>query len=164
LDEDENVAPDAWTGYRASALGLSPWTPSTEELYPPQQHFLQLWQTYLSNIHPVTMILHAPSAGEVLAEAVKGHGRASKEAEALLFATMACALISVTDADCTRLLGEKRSTLYSRYRLGCDVALTNANFLTSSNLCVLQAYTIYLVSFPHIRQPLSTAEPRLGGH
>lgn len=138
----------ARTGYKASGLALRipPETPSTKGLYPTQHHFRQLWPIYLANIHPVTMILHAPSASEILAEAAKGHGHASKDVEALLFATMGCALNSVTEAECARLLGEKKSILLAKYRRGCEVALANANFLMSSNLCVLQAYTIYLVS------------------
>ncbi|PLN76745.1 hypothetical protein BDW42DRAFT_15824 [Aspergillus taichungensis] len=133
------------------ALGLSPETRSTEGLYPSHHHFHQLWSIYLSNVHPITMILHAPSARGILEEAAKGPGHASKDDAALLFATMVGALTSVTDAECARLLGEKRSVLLARYRLGCEVALTNANFLISSNLCVLQAYTIYLVAInPHV--------------
>lgn len=154
--DDEEGAADTSTAYLHGSsyltLGLpalSSGSVSTEELYPPQQHFLQLWQAYLSHIHPVTMILHGPSDGETLARAVKDRGHASRDVDALLFATMACALISVADADCVRLLGEKRSALFSRYRLGCEVALANANFLVSSSLRVLQAYTIYLVSFHH---------------
>lgn len=137
------------TGYRASGLplGLSGERFSLKTPYPNPERFRQLWQIYLSNVHPVTMILHAPSASETLAEAVEGHGHASKETEALLFATMACALVSITDAACMRLLGEKRSVLLSMYLHGCERALARANFLISCNLGVLQAYTLYLVSF-----------------
>ncbi|PYH94188.1 hypothetical protein BO71DRAFT_430227 [Aspergillus ellipticus CBS 707.79] len=154
-DGEKDTVPDERTGpckVSGLALGvLSPETPSVEELYPPQQHFQHLWQTYLSNIHPVTMILHGPSAGEVLTAAMKGHGRPPKDVEALLFAAMACALVFVTDAECTPLLGCKKSILFARYRLGCEVALTNASFLISSKVRVLQAYTIYLVAIgPHV--------------
>jgi hypothetical protein len=92
------------------------------------------------------MILHAPSASILLAEAAKGPGCASKGSEVLLFAVMACALISITDDECRKKLGEERSTLLSRHRLGCEKALVNAKFLTSPNFAVLQAYAIYLVS------------------
>jgi hypothetical protein len=92
------------------------------------------------------MILHTPSTNLVLAEAVKGCGHASKEVEVLLFAVMACALMSITDTECMRKLGERRSMLLSRYSLGCELALINAKFLVSSSLGVLKAYTIYLVS------------------
>jgi len=149
-DEDDEIGFSTSIEHKAGTgglvLGLLPGTASVEDLYPPQQHFSKLWQVYLSNIQPVTMILHAPSTSVVLAEAAKGHGHAPTDAEVLLFAVMACALISITDADCMRTLAEKRSTLLSRYRLGCELALINANFLISSNFGVLQAYVIYLVS------------------
>ncbi|KAI1189229.1 hypothetical protein F5B17DRAFT_220381 [Nemania serpens] len=125
-------------------LGSTPGTASIEALYPPQLHFSKLWQVYLHNVQPLTMILHAPSASLLLAEAVKGHDRTSAETEALLFAVMVCAVMSLSDADCMRRLGARKTSLFSRYRLGCELALANARFLMSSNLSVLQAYTIYL--------------------
>ncbi|KAI0193243.1 fungal-specific transcription factor domain-containing protein [Xylaria flabelliformis] len=115
-----------------------------EALYPPQLHFSKLWQVYLHNVQPLTMILHAPSASLLLAEAVKGHGHVPAETEALLFAVMACAVMSLSEADCMRSLGARKTSLFSRYRLGCELALTNARFLMSSDFSVLQAYTIYL--------------------
>lgn len=145
-DDDDTPRVEHKFGASGLALGLLPGTAKIEDLYPPQQHFFKLWQIYLDNIQPITMILHAPSSSVVLAEAVKGYGHASKDAEVLLFAVIACALISITDADCMQKLGEKRSTLLSRYRLGCELALINARFLISPNLGFLQAYTIYLVS------------------
>ncbi|KAI1757141.1 hypothetical protein F4782DRAFT_481397 [Xylaria castorea] len=125
-------------------LGATPGTARMEALYPPQLHFSKLWQVYLHNVQPLTMILHAPSASLLLAEAVKGHGHASAETEALLFAVMACAVMSLSDADCMRSLGARKTSLFSRYRLGCELALANARFLMSSDFNVLQAYTIYL--------------------
>ncbi|KAF7625051.1 hypothetical protein F9C07_3373 [Aspergillus flavus] len=79
-EDDEEVASDTQVGYKASALALrlSPQTPSIESYYPTKQHFRILWPIYLSNIRPVTMILHAPSEGEKLTKAVEGHGNTSR--------------------------------------------------------------------------------------
>ncbi|KAB8270586.1 hypothetical protein BDV30DRAFT_228851 [Aspergillus minisclerotigenes] len=79
-EDDEEVASDTQVGYKASALALrlSPQTSSIESYYPTKQHFRILWPIYLSNIRPVTMILHAPSAGEKLTKAVEGHGNMSR--------------------------------------------------------------------------------------
>lgn len=128
-------------------LGISSSTPlAVRDFYPSQQCFIYLWQIYLSNIHPITMIIHAPSIGEILAEAVRDHDHTTKDVEILLFAIMACALTSITDANCSQSLGEQRSVLFSRYRFACEAALMNANFLLSSNFGVLQAFMVYLVS------------------
>ncbi|KAI0555094.1 hypothetical protein F4679DRAFT_578485 [Xylaria curta] len=134
-------------------LGALPGTAEMEGLYPPQLHFSKLWQEYLHNVQPLTMILHAPSASLLLAEAVKGHGHTSAETEALLFAVMACAVMSLSDADCMRSFGARKTSLFSRYRLGCELALTNARFLVSSDFSVLQAYTIYLFAIRPSAEP-----------
>ncbi|KAL4738196.1 hypothetical protein BDV11DRAFT_216150 [Aspergillus similis] len=153
------------SGVSRLPLRLSPKTPLLEPVtfYPTQERFRQLWQIYLANIHPITMILHAPSASETLANTVNNSGNSSKDTEALLFATMVCALNSITDAECERLLGEKKSVLLSIYCRGCEIALTKANLLVSSNFGVLQAFTLYLVAIgPHVNpclhQELSTAD------
>ncbi|KAE8140626.1 hypothetical protein BDV38DRAFT_280119 [Aspergillus pseudotamarii] len=147
-EDDEEVASDTSAGYKASALALrlSPQTPPIASYYPTKQHFRILWPIYLSNIHPVTMILHAPSTGEILTKAVEGHGHTSKNAESLILAILMCALTSITDAECTRLLGQEKAVLLSRYRRGCEIALDKANYLMSCNIGVLQAYTLYLVA------------------
>ncbi|GAW19256.1 hypothetical protein ANO14919_087410 [Xylariales sp. No.14919] len=132
------------TGADGLALYLSPGTGRIRDLYPSQHQFSLLWQTYLDNIQPITMILHVPSASIQLAEATKSPDCTSRDSEVLLFAVMASALVSITDDECQRKLCEERSTLLSRYRLGCEMALVNAKFLTSPNFAVLQAYTVYL--------------------
>ncbi|EFR02789.1 fungal specific transcription factor domain-containing protein [Nannizzia gypsea CBS 118893] len=143
-DEDEDTEYTA--SANALALGRLPRTARIKDLYPEWLHFSSLWCTYLHNIQPVTMILHAPTVSIVLAEAVKGHTKVSKDTEALLFAVMACALMSLTDAECLRKFGEEKSKLLSGYLLGCEMALINANFLTSFNLVVLQSYMIYVLA------------------
>ncbi|KAE8375251.1 hypothetical protein BDV26DRAFT_295176 [Aspergillus bertholletiae] len=145
-DYEEMFEKKAVDGLSRFPLRLSPGSASVETLYPTQEQFRHLWKLYLSNIHPITMILHAPSASKMLTQAIEGYGHLSKDTEALLFATMLCALISITDCECERLLGEKKSVLFSVYRQGCEISLMSANFLVSFKLRVLQAYTLYLVA------------------
>lgn len=92
------------------------------------------------------MILHAPTAGQTLINASCQSPPASPEIQALLFATLACSLVSMTDAECMSLFGQRQSTLFKQYRSGCEAALVQARMFTSSSLVVLQAFTIYLVA------------------
>jgi hypothetical protein len=114
--------------------------------YPTQQQFSTLWETFLCNVHPVTMILHGPSTGEALFEAIRHPGNTSKETEALLFAVLACASESMSDVDCLQRLGETKTKLVSTFQSRCESALIDVKFLMSHNLIVLQAFAIYLVS------------------
>ncbi|KAI0152973.1 hypothetical protein GGR57DRAFT_503106 [Xylariaceae sp. FL1272] len=124
------------------------------DLHPSPTLFSQLWQLYLQNVHPITMIIHGPTASQILTQAVQDRSPISQETKALLFAIMACAVMSLSDADCMRKFGERRTSLLLRYRSACETALTNARFLMSSDFTLLQAYTIYLL----------TIRPDIGPH
>lgn len=118
-----------------------------------RKHLAPLWRIYLSNLHPITMILHPPSAGRLLTRAASQQHHPSPEMQALLFAIMACALVSVTDEECVKLFGQKRSALFGTYRSGCEAAIVKAKMFTSSSLIVFQAFTIYLVAIAQYTEP-----------
>jgi len=82
----------------------------------------------------------------MLAGAARGPGHASNGAEVLLFAMMTAAVTSMTDEECVDIFSMKQSTLESRYRSGCELALVRVEILMSCNFTVFQAYTAYLVS------------------
>jgi hypothetical protein len=63
-----------------------------------------------------------------------------------MFAVYGAAVLSMRDGECQATFGESRSTLQSRYRLGARRSLTKAQFMRTSDLMVLQAFVIYLVS------------------
>ncbi|OQE34839.1 hypothetical protein PENCOP_c015G01756 [Penicillium coprophilum] len=151
IDTDRLKVHDGTAGYgrpvtpSALALGIIPGTSHPiDNLYPPQQHFTKLWQIYLQNVHPLTMVLHPASTGAMLAGAARGPGHASNGVEVLLFAVMTAAVMSMTDKECVDTFSMKQSTLESRYRSGCELALVRVEFLMSCNFTVLQAYTVYL--------------------
>lgn len=128
-------------------LGLSPQTPKAlEGLFPSPDQFTRLWQVFIENVHPVTMLIHPQSAREALFDSSKGPGSANRDVEALFFSIITSAVASLTHAQCVQQLSEGRDTLLARYRLGTERALINAKYLVSSNLTVLQAFNFYLVS------------------
>ena len=126
-------------------LGFSPGAATFEELFPPPNHITTLWRIFSDNIHPVTMLLHAPTVKDQFTTASKGHGSASKEVEALLFAVCTIALVSMTETDCKQKLAPEKAFLLARYRSGTELALVKSRYLTSSSSTVLQAFTLHLV-------------------
>jgi hypothetical protein len=65
--------------------------------------------------------------------------------EALMFAIYSLAVTSMTEADCENMMGEQKSTLVLRYHNAAKQALVAANWIKSSNLVSLQAFTLFLV-------------------
>jgi hypothetical protein len=71
-----------------------------------------------------------------------------RSAEALMFAIYLSSITSMNDKHCRVTMAESKSALLARFSNATQQALVNAEFLKSSCLVVLQALTLYLVSFP----------------
>lgn len=68
-----------------------------------------------------------------------------RSTEPLIFSIYLIAVVSLTDEECRNLLDEPREKHLARYRYATEVALSRVDFLRSTSLKVLQAFTIYLV-------------------
>ena len=63
-----------------------------------------------------------------------------------MFAIYLCATASLRDEDCERIMAHSRSVLITRFSTATQQALVNAEILKTSDLVVLQAYTLYLLA------------------
>lgn len=63
-----------------------------------------------------------------------------------MFAIYSMAILSLEDTRCVYLFGQERAKLLAKYQSATQQALVNAGFLKSSNIMVLQALLLYLVS------------------
>ncbi|KAJ5701848.1 hypothetical protein N7488_009396 [Penicillium malachiteum] len=71
---------------------------------------------------------------------------ASKQEECLLFAINHAAAFSMTEEQCIEKLGQPRSTLMPRYHMATRQALVNASFLKTTEISVLQAFFLFLLT------------------
>lgn len=124
---------------RASSTDLTEFHPSPAQIF-------HLWQVFLDTVHPILKIFHAPSLQKDILKTAFDLSSASAALHGLLQAIYANAVISMSGEDCTAILNEERSTLVSRYTEGTRCALQQAGFLVSTDIMVLQAYILYLVS------------------
>jgi hypothetical protein len=118
---------------------------NTKTLHPSPVHIFRLWQTFLDNVNPLIKIFHAPTVQQKVLDAADDLDNIPKSTEALLFSIYATAVMSIYDADCQKLFGEDKSVVLARFQSGCRLALRNAGYLKSSDIVVLQAFTLYLV-------------------
>ena len=117
----------------------------TYVLHPSPDQILKLWQIFLTNVNPLTKIVHQPTLQQSI-ESIADIEHLPRGLEALMFAIYGAAVLSMRDGECQATFGESRSTLQSRYSLGARRSLTRARFMRSSDIMVLQALVIYLVS------------------
>lgn len=107
----------------------------------------RLWQTFLDNVNPLVKILHTPTVQQLVLEASGNLKAVSKSMNALMFAIYVSAVNSLSNAECEGMIGQGKSVLLAKYYLGTQQALISAAFLKSSDMVVLQAYVLFLVSW-----------------
>lgn len=115
------------------------------ELHPEPKYVFMLWQSFVENVNPLTKIVHIPTLQAKVFCAASNVALAPKPLQATMFAVYALAVTSMRAADCTRVLGESRSVLLSRFRTGALRALSATNILSTNDLEVLQALALILV-------------------
>ncbi|KAH8899425.1 hypothetical protein GQ53DRAFT_801968 [Thozetella sp. PMI_491] len=148
--EDESTPAShqsASTPKTSHALLGTPASSSSEPLpHPSKEHICFLSRTYWSNVDPVLKVLHRPTLEPALKSFALDPETAyiDKVTETLFFAMYFGALASLKPEACLQNLGEERSVLYRQYRLNLEIALARADYLNSSRLEPLQAFTIYV--------------------
>lgn len=120
-------------------------TGSLKALHPSPIHMFRLWQTFLDNVNPLIKIFHAPSVQQMVLDATADLDEIPKNTEALLFGIYAAATISMDEDGCQKLFGEEKEVVLARFQSGGRQALRKAGYLRSSDIVVLQAFTLYLV-------------------
>ena len=131
-----------------SAALLGPKSPSSGliDLHPTYESAMKLWKIYVENIDPLIKVVHVPTGRKMLQRAAANPSTASKATEALLFAIYHFALTSINDAECQKLFAAPQSALIAGYHDALRQALVNAYFLRTTDITVVQAYILFLLS------------------
>nr|XP_036582526.1 fungal specific transcription factor domain-containing protein [Colletotrichum truncatum]KAF6791230.1 fungal specific transcription factor domain-containing protein [Colletotrichum truncatum] len=119
-------------------------------LQPSAIQSFRLWQVFLSNVHPLTKIVHGPSIQEEILRVLQDPSKIEKSMECLLFSIYLIAVVSLTEQECRDVLDESREKHLARYRYATEAALSRVDFLRSTDLRVLQAFTLYLLALRHL--------------
>lgn len=104
---------------------------------------------YADRVDPLMKILHLPTFFATLISGLQHPRGLSKSLEAITFAFYFVTIISLEQNECYEILGEQKSVMSSRYKIAARQALINAEFLNTSSLVTLQAYTMFIVKNVH---------------
>ena len=154
--DNESEAQSQDDGALSIMLLRTPARVPLSELHPSSIHIFKLWQTFLENVNPLTKILHTPTVQPQILEAMGDLPKIGKELEALMFSIYCIALVSLRAGEVEKSFGESKKRLLSRCRRGAQLALSNASFLKTSNLVILQAFMLYIVSSAPFRFKITT--------
>ncbi|KAL8913249.1 MAG: hypothetical protein Q9171_001896 [Xanthocarpia ochracea] len=149
--DDEEDYPSPGSGSSASAnhqgfiFGFSSTILSLRDFHPPANQILTYWEVYKENVDPLVKILHRPSTEKTLSGAAKDLDHISKPLEVMMFSIYFAAVTSLSDDECIDMTGIEKETALKKYRFGFEQAMARAGFLNTTELIVLQSFTIFLI-------------------
>jgi hypothetical protein len=127
--------------------------PNTKPRHPSPEHIHQLWEAFVENVDPVTKVFHVPTVRPAIEKAAANTAGIPRGFEALMFSIYSAAVMSLKDDECRQKFCEPRSDLRSRYIRATKSALSRAKFMGTSNLVVLQALVLHLLSVRDVYEP-----------
>ncbi|GLA62043.1 hypothetical protein AtubIFM55763_007258 [Aspergillus tubingensis] len=138
-------------------------TQSIHDYHPEPKHIYRLWQIFVERVHPMTKIVHVPTLQQRVLDTSCNSYCASKPLTAILFAIYTISITSSSPGECETYFGLQKAVLLRQYRTATLRALIAADFLTTSDLEVLQALVLFLFSNPRcdLTTTLSGAALRL---
>ena len=113
-----------------------------------------LMAQYFQCVHPVARCLHGPSFQvkyQAFWDEIHSNVTPRPSTQALIFAVMFSAAVSLDDKAAVQRFGYSRDALLHNFKTGAESALCQASFLQSTKVETLQALIIYLVNLPRTR-------------
>lgn len=147
-DQQDSTPPSAGPIDPVSAAFFGPTTTkqSLIDLHPTYDVAMKLWDLYVRNIDPIIKLVHVPTTLALVQRAAANPSSMSKVNECLLFALYHFAIVSTSEHDCEALFGQTWISLRRRYHDAAKQALVAVQFLRTTELAVLQAYMLLLLS------------------
>lgn len=109
----------------------------------------RLMEQYWYAVHPIAKILHRQTFErkytQFWSDVTKGL-EPPFSLQALIFATLFTAVVSMPEASVLSTFGVAQKKLIENFQFGTEMALGKANFLKTSSIQVLQALVMYMVS------------------
>ncbi|KAK5272202.1 hypothetical protein LTR96_001832 [Exophiala xenobiotica] len=138
--------------------------PELYKLHPEPRHIYRCWQIFVECVNPLTKIVHVPTLQQRILDATWDTANVSRPLTAMLFAIYTQAITSMSSDECLDTFGETRDDLLTRYRVATIRALMEADFLTTRDFEVLQAFVLFLLANPdsELTSTLTAAAIRLG--
>ncbi|KAL8972042.1 MAG: hypothetical protein Q9183_000759 [Haloplaca sp. 2 TL-2023] len=149
--DDEYDYPSPGSGSSASAnhqgfiFSFSSTILSLRDFHPPPDQILRLWDVFKRNVDPLVKILHRPTTEKTIIEAVKDLDHISKPLEVMMFSIYFAAITSLSEQECMTLARIDKDSALRKYRFGFEQAMARAGFLSTTELVIIQSFTLFLV-------------------
>ena len=113
-------------------------------LHPPANQIMTYWTLYKSHVDPVVRILHKPTIEGIFQQAANDQSSIPKSMEPLVFSVYLAVVTSLRPDECQSILKIDKEIGIKRYRYATEQAFAKASFLTTQEVIVVCAFTLFL--------------------
>ncbi|KAJ5096775.1 hypothetical protein N7456_007496 [Penicillium angulare] len=122
--------------------------------HPTSDQILELWDRYLTHVHPMTKLFFDWQKKSILQRAASKPRSLSKAEEAFTFAVYFITILSLSDAECEEVMGNtQKRVLLNDFQSIIEIALRATRFAATSDLLVLQAFLLYWLAMRNRASP-----------
>ena len=149
-EEDDHPSPGSGSVSSASANGpgflfnFSSTMHSLRTFHPPIRQIPTYWKIFKESVDPIVRILHRPTTEKVVIEATRNLDHLTKTTESTMFAIYYSVVTALDPDECLNVLGFDKEAGLKKYRFAFEQSLARANFLSTQEIEVLLAMTLYL--------------------
>lgn len=139
-------------------------SPSILEFLPSEHDGDRLIHRYFEAVHPIARCVHRAlfeALYDTFREDVRRWFEPRASTQAVVFAALFSAAVSLDEGDVEKEYGVTKSVLVTRMKLGTESALSKADFLRTTKVETLQAFVMFLL--PLCREEVSRAHSVLVG-
>ncbi|KAK5734263.1 hypothetical protein LTR17_009094 [Elasticomyces elasticus] len=123
------------------------------DYHPTYSQAMMLWEAHVDMVEPLCKVLHIPTTRKMIETVTQQPAIASKSEECLLFAIYHFAVYAMTEEECLMRLGQAKAALLQAYQYAARQALVNASFLKTTELSIIQALILFLLSCRYTYDP-----------
>ena len=149
-EEEDYPSPGSGSASSSSSNGqgflfnFSSTVHSLRNFHPPPRQIPLYWKLFKENTDPVLRVLHRPTTEKLVTEAIRSLDTLTKATESTMFAIYYAVVTSLNPEECVAMLGFDKDAGLKRYRFAFEQSLARANFLSTQEVDILLAMTLYL--------------------
>ncbi|PHH89679.1 hypothetical protein CDD83_5509 [Cordyceps sp. RAO-2017] len=143
--DSPSAGPSFFADHHAFVLGYRSADVDLHSCHPVPPHVTFLWSVYQENVEPLIKLLHIPTTDFIMRDARKNSRQLTPGQEALAFAIYFAAITSLEPDEVHTNFGTSKDRLLVQYRFALEQSLAKANFLDTSDVNVIQAFTLFLI-------------------
>lgn len=113
--------------------------------HPTPKTMAVMWNQYVNHVDILFKIVYKPQVDKLISCAVANAGSIDPASHCLLLGIWLASAFTMSPQECLDLHGKPKSVSVQHYRHGLEDALSQARWMTTQEMMVLQAIILYLV-------------------